>query len=952
MTTLVNGGGDTTPNEDLASETESDFSFSSDESSSKPEEFELPRKHKNFRGYLDEVASYIDNLFDLSIFIRGSSRRFRRDRAMARLQKDGPEKQAFDQFRNFVSNLVDVLCRDAATPVWLKDRVKSLVTLRRQQFYYQRAHAKHLAGNMPLPERTDRQVISASKPPIEPERTSESNSRQPSTPKPTPVPGALPISDGGTSMLSKASTVNLKDSPTGPKHVTATPSEIRLREDIFPDPPTEHPNKPFVCNQCFYPLPRETRNPKAWRYVCKFLSILMFREHLLTDLRPYSCTFETCQDPDHLFETRDEWLQHEMQHRQQWMCDADHDSGVPVLVFSTENEFREHLLQEHDNALPEAQENFLVTRAKQPSLFPFKKCLFCGTSDPDLTKIENLYEIAGTEYKHLKASYDLQKHIGVHLQNFSLIAFLETNEGNEPPAGEDDSNKPQDRSHLMSIDWDSDDDVVYNPEINREDLMHDVSDLESEVDWVNVPLLEPPEEDPLLQLFSKPALATIPQESSNSISCLPRSHFMVPYERNHFFVGRDPFFEELRDAFRTNSQPVSHHHGRIALFGLGGIGKTQIALEFVYRSQTSYNRIYWISAMTQESLIYGYEEIGKRANVPISPDSRPIAVVAQVFVWLKRTPNWLLVVDNLDDIDVLSPRNLDEPNIIHLLLPEPGPGQHTLITTRNPHTEYIPAQAKEVLLFKDADSVALLSSLSSIPIFPGSEEEKVVQQISKELGNLPLAISQAGAYIKQKSGGFAQYLESYTRNRSRMNSWIPKGPRSYPHSVATTWIMSLNNIRKSNSTAAHLFQLLAFFNPDGILIEFLKSGTEGMDNDLGRLVLNEFEFAEALLSFETVSLIKWDRQHHNILIHRLVQAVIKDEMSDTDLTTFRAMIVDICDQSFPKAWNKNNSSWALCRLYISQIMGPLVDPDVSETARSANVMDRVGFVSQRRWQDR
>jgi Tetratricopeptide repeat/NB-ARC domain len=417
---------------------------------------------------------------------------------------------------------------------------------------------------------------------------------------------------------------------------------------------------------------------------------------------------------------------------------------------------------------------------------------------------------------------------------------------------------------------------------------------------------------------------------------------MVPYERNRFFVGRDPFIEELRDTFQSNSRPGLPHHGRIALFGLGGIGKTQIALEFVYRSQTSYRRIYWISAMTQDSLLDGYQKIGKQANIPITTNSKPVEVAEQVLSWLKTIPTWLLVVDNLDDIDVLSTRNHDDPNIIHSLLPEPRPGQHTLITTRNPNADHIPAQAKEVQLFKEIDSVALLSSLSGIPILPGLEEEKVAQEIAKELGNLPLAISQAGAYIKQKSGGFAPYLEDYRRYRSRVNSWIPKGPRPYLHSVATTWIMSFNEIRKNNSTAAHLFQLLAFFNPDGILIEFLKSGAEGMDNDLKRLVLDDYEFKEALLSFETFSLIKWDRQSKSILIHRLVQAVVKDEMSHTtDLTTFRAMTVDICNQSFPQAWNNNNRG--LCRLYINQVMGPLVDPDTSETVKSAAVMDRVGW---------
>ena len=261
---------------------------------------------------------------------------------------------------------------------------------------------------------------------------------------------------------------------------------------------------------------------------------------------------------------------------------------------------------------------------------------------------------------------------------------------------------------------------------------------------------------------------------------------MVPYQRNHFFTGRDSFLKKLSKKFRVNYNTSAHYCGRVALYGMGGIGKTQTALEFIYRSQTSYSRIYWISAVTQESLLDGYQKIGKRANIALAPDSKPISIAEQVLSWLKRTPNWLLVVDNLDNIDVVSTGNLDEPNIVAMLLPQSGPGQHTLITTRNPNADHIPAQALEVPLFEKSDSVDLLSALSGISVSPKSEEEKVAQQIAEELGNLPLAISQAGAYIKQISGSFGNYIKHYSEYRSHVNAWIPKGPRPYSYSVATT----------------------------------------------------------------------------------------------------------------------------------------------------------------------
>jgi hypothetical protein len=179
---------------------------------------------------------------------------------------------------------------------------------------------------------------------------------------------------------------------------------------------------------------------------------------------------------------------------------------------------------------------------------------------------------------------------------------------------------------------------------------------------------------------------------------------MVPYERNQFFVGRDSFLKKLGDKLSVNSS-TSRYHGRVALFGLGGIGKTQIALAFVYRSQITYCRIYWISGATQEALLDGYAEIAKRA---------------QVISWLNRTQNWLPVMDNLDDINVLSTHNLGGQKIISTLLPQSGPGHHTLITTRNPNADNIPARGEEVPLFDESEAIDLLSSLSDISVPPNS----------------------------------------------------------------------------------------------------------------------------------------------------------------------------------------------------------------------------------------
>jgi len=423
---------------------------------------------------------------------------------------------------------------------------------------------------------------------------------------------------------------------------------------------------------------------------------------------------------------------------------------------------------------------------------------------------------------------------------------------------------------------------------------------------------------------------------------LPPLPFMVPYERNPFFVGSHHILEAISHQLRDDDPALPQ--GRIALFGMGGIGKTQAALEFVYRYRDNYSQIYWVSAVTQASLLDGYERIGKRVGIPIPAKRSPMAIAEQVLSWLTARKDWLLVVDNLDDFDILSTGNIDMPsggNMFQRLLPVGGPRQHTLITARNRYVEGIPAQGVEMSLLDEEAAIQLLCSLSRLTASPGSKEWFDAQRVVKELGHLPLAISHAGAYIKQISGSFAEYINHYMEYRSSVNAWIPKGPRPYPYSIATTGLMSFHEIAKNNPSAANLFRLLAFFNPDGVLIEFLKSGVKGMDDDLERLVSDEVALPEALLSFETRSLVKWDRQNSSIILHRLVQAVVKDEMSDTDSTTFKAMTIDVCDQSFPQEWT--NITRAICRRYVGQLIGPLMDPETSETEKSARVMRRVGW---------
>src|SRR5271155_2391684 len=97
-----------------------------------------------------------------------------------------------------------------------------------------------------------------------------------------------------------------------------------------------------------------------------------------------------------------------------------------------------------------------------------------------------------------------------------------------------------------------------------------------------------------------------------------------------------------------------------------------------------------------------------------------------------------------------------------------------------------------------------------------------------------------------------------------------------------------------------LLRLFSFLNPDSILITFLVAGAEALQGDLRRIIFDQIEKATALLELEKLSLIKWDRAKKSITIHRLLQVVEIDQMSDEESRSTLTDIIDLFIQAFPK----------------------------------------------------
>ena len=126
------------------------------------------------------------------------------------------------------------------------------------------------------------------------------------------------------------------------------------------------------------------------------------------------------------------------------------------------------------------------------------------------------------------------------------------------------------------------------------------------------------------------------------------NNFIVPYQENKQFIGRDELLQKLRETF-LDQKPLRNNH-RVALHGMGGIGKTQTALAYAFKHRNDYGSVYWITADDEATLLMGYDNIAKNGRIPMPKDSSPADIAKIVISWLQRTQNWLLIIDNLDDI--------------------------------------------------------------------------------------------------------------------------------------------------------------------------------------------------------------------------------------------------------------------------------------------------------------
>jgi len=373
----------------------------------------------------------------------------------------------------------------------------------------------------------------------------------------------------------------------------------------------------------------------------------------------------------------------------------------------------------------------------------------------------------------------------------------------------------------------------------------------------------------------------------------------VPYPKNPFFTGREDVLKRLyQTLILTKATVISQTQ---AISGLGGIGKTQTAVEYTYRYRNFYKAILWVTAETLGTLISDFAKIAALLNLPEKDADQQELAVAAVKQWLQSNSDWLFIFDNADT-----------PELIEDFMPIDFQG-HILLTSRAQAFDNIGIiNPIEMQKMSPNEAEKFLIKRTGRSKLPASERE-CLKKLAEELDYLPLALEQAGAYMYRKKCAFQDYLLSYRKMGITLLEKSKVIAAKYPKSVATTWLINFEQIEQTSQAAADILRVSAFLHPDKISLEIFVAGAKELGPEISESLKdvqsNPLMLDELLEPLSQYSLIKRDLASKTFNIHRLVQAAIKEVTDDELKKLWAERTVKALAESFPRP---EFSTWVQC----------------------------------------
>ncbi|KAL8972885.1 MAG: hypothetical protein Q9197_002581 [Variospora fuerteventurae] len=349
--------------------------------------------------------------------------------------------------------------------------------------------------------------------------------------------------------------------------------------------------------------------------------------------------------------------------------------------------------------------------------------------------------------------------------------------------------------------------------------------------------------------------------------------FLLPFSRDERFVGRDDPLHSIASVFKSQT--------RVAIAGIGGVGKSQVAIEYAYRFRESNPtaHVLWVYGGNIARFYQGYKSIAQSLEIPGWDDPEE-SILDLVSSWLSRTTMpYLLIVDNADNIEHWWPGKyksggtLDDPskNLSKFLPDRLNSNSNVLITTRDNRVASRLAKAtKPIVLQPMSKEEAKLLFLSKLEDDVSQAASTEIYRLLEELDHLPLAVSQAGAFIRENGVSIAEYTSALHGEEAEefLDEELDDDRRDEEsvNSVFRTWRLSFSQIKQQKPRAADLLSLLAMLDRQSI----------------PRFLLKMPEVTTSLTVLQSFNLVTARAGSQSYQLHRLVQRFVQHALQRDD----------------------------------------------------------------------
>ncbi|KAK4065260.1 hypothetical protein Trihar35433_7380 [Trichoderma harzianum] len=449
---------------------------------------------------------------------------------------------------------------------------------------------------------------------------------------------------------------------------------------------------------------------------------------------------------------------------------------------------------------------------------------------------------------------------------------------------------------------------------------------------------------------------------------LPRPFPLIPF-------NRDPDFVSRRDILDQISARCLDPAGRVALVGLGGVGKSQLAIEFAYRFAEEHSdvRLFWIHAATQARVEEGFKLIADAIRLPERKQHKAdIPLLVRKWLSIEHNGRWVIILDSADESEVLYSANENGhgKRSLAAYIPKSRNGS-VLVTTRNRSlASKLTGGYKNII---EVDPMTEVDALALLEKKMGSTTDiGLAKDLVKTLDYIPLAISQAAAYIQARKprSSIEKYLVEFRKSEQESTRLLKYEANDVgrdeeaSNAVLRTWMISFDHIRSQQPSAADLLSLMSFFDRQGIpqwvLIDS-RTLSDSQDSESDAEYLDDAEeysnseseadddsdsdingrFEEDILILRNYCLITVNEEGDKFEMHRLVQLSIKGWLKAVGLQEmFMQQYITRMAASFPTAKYEN---WATCRDLFAHVRVALdYRPNVDTLADWATLFYRGG----------